>query len=57
VRYEVHLDGEERIVLRDGLEEARYGDARRALDHAQRGLADEGYDEWSFGLGYRRDTD
>ena len=53
MRYEVRLEGDEWVVLRNDVEEARYIDVDRVLAHARRGLVDEGYDEWAFDLGYR----
>ena len=53
MQYEVVLlEDEQWVVLRDGIEEARYGEAAQALAHAQRALTEGGEDEWSFGLDF-----
>lgn len=50
--YELHLDGEEWIILHNGVEEARYVRAEQALAHARRELLKQGKDEWCFRLGF-----
>jgi len=51
--YELHLDGEEWIVLHGGVEESRCVRAAQALAHARQGRLKRGKDRWSFRLGFR----